>query len=46
VEDECNGLYTYDRKVRKVDAEAMVRLAQRLQAELERPETVLTQYRA
>jgi beta-galactosidase/beta-glucuronidase len=42
VEDECNGLYTYDRKVRKVDAEAMVRLAQRLQAELERPETVLT----
>jgi hypothetical protein len=30
VEDECNGLYTYDRKVRKVDPEPMTALALRL----------------
>lgn len=30
VEDEINGLYTYDRKVCKVDKEAMAELAERL----------------
>ncbi len=33
VEDETNGLYTYDRKVCKVDAQAMRRMAERLKIE-------------
>ena len=31
VEDETNGLYTYDRRVCKVDGEAMRELARRLE---------------
>jgi beta-galactosidase/beta-glucuronidase len=34
VEDECNGLYTYDRKIRKVDKKSMTTLARRLQSAL------------
>lgn len=36
VEDETNGLYTYDRRICKVDAEAMREVAQKLSDELER----------
>ena len=36
VEDEINGLYTYDRKVCKVVKEDMLKLAEKLQSELER----------
>ena len=31
VEDETNGLYTYDRQVLKVDAERMQKIAQKIQ---------------
>ena len=34
VEDETNGLYTYDRRVCKVDREAMRENAEALEAEL------------
>ena len=36
VEDETNGLLTYDRRVLKVDPEAMIRLSERLQKEFYR----------
>lgn len=35
VEDEVNGLYTYDREVCKVNVEQMQRLAQRIQEKIE-----------
>ena len=35
VEDEINGLYTYDRKVCKVVKEEMLAMAEKLYAELE-----------
>ena len=34
VEDEINGLYTYDRKVCKVDKEQMRELAERLNSQI------------
>jgi len=34
VEDETNGLYTYDRRVCKVDKEAFVRMAEELEKEI------------
>lgn len=35
VEDEINGLYTYDRKLCKVDRNAMLELAERIRQEIE-----------
>ena len=35
VEDEINGLYTYDRKICKVDRNSMLKLAERIQQEIE-----------
>ncbi len=35
VEDEINGLYTYDRKVCKVEVDAMKEVAEKIQAEIE-----------
>lgn len=35
VEDEINGLYTYDRKVCKVDKDALLQLAKRIRQEIE-----------
>ena len=35
VEDEINGLYTYDRRVCKVDKAAMQQLAERIYGEIE-----------
>lgn len=36
VEDEINGLYTYDRKICKVNKEEMVSVAERIRQEIEK----------